>query len=118
MVSSVLFGCWINGLLLLQKVDELDISVFAKVALELLLVEHFKVLDVADVDVPSGTRVNGKGQGRRQGSSVLSPSDLQATIIQGQPLIRRHLEECVRRSGINECHELEMKSEATPEEMM
>ena len=44
--------------LLLQEIDELNVPVLAKVALELVLAEDLEVLDVAHVHVPSRTAVH------------------------------------------------------------
>ena len=93
-------------ILFLQEVDEFDITILAEIALQLFLVEDLKVLDIADVDVPRRSGMDGESKGRRQGTSVLSPTDLQAAIVEGQTLVGCHLEEGVGRSGINECHEL------------
>lgn len=52
-------------LLLLQEVDQFDVSEFAKVPLESLIAESLKVLDVTNVHVPCSARMYGKRQRRR-----------------------------------------------------
>lgn len=52
-------------LLLLQEVDQFDVSEFAKVPLESLIAESLKVFDVTNVHVPCSARMYGKRQRRR-----------------------------------------------------
>jgi hypothetical protein len=52
-------------ILLLQEVNEFDIAILAEIALQLFLVEDLKVLDIADVDVPRRSGMDGESKGRR-----------------------------------------------------
>ena len=49
-------------ILLLQEVDQFDISELAKVPLESLFTESLEVLNVTDVHVPCCSRMYGKRQ--------------------------------------------------------
>ena len=44
-----------SAVFLLEEVDELNVAVFAKVALQLFLRERLKVFDIPDVNVPRRT---------------------------------------------------------------
>ena len=92
--------------LLLQEVDELDIAVLAKVALELFLGVDLKVLDVANVDITRRAAVHGERDRGRERAAVLAPADLQPTVVQGKALVRSDLEESERRGWVDEGHEL------------
>ncbi len=53
-----------RDVLFFQKVDQLDVTVLSEVPLQSLLCERLKVLNVSDVYIPRGARVNGKSQSR------------------------------------------------------
>lgn len=95
-----------RNLLLLEEVDKFDLAKFAKVLLELLLAKGFEVFDVSNVDIPGRTRVHGQCQCGGKRTRVLAPTDLETTVVQGQPLVRSNLEEGQCGSRINECNEL------------
>lgn len=95
-----------HNLLLLQKIDELDISKLAKVSLEFILCECLKVLDVPNVYVSCCTGVDSECQGRRQRARVLPPAYFETTVVHREPLVRSYLEERERRGWVDERHEL------------
>jgi len=45
--------------LLFQEINQLNISIFSKVSLETFLCPHLKVLNIANVDIPSRTSMDG-----------------------------------------------------------
>ena len=92
--------------LFLEEVDELDLAVLAKVALEALLGEGLEVLDVANVHIARGARVHGDGERRRQRPAVLAPANLEAAVVEREALIRRNLVESECRSRIDKGNEL------------
>lgn len=95
-----------RAILLLEEVDEFDVTVFAKVALQSFLRERFKVFDIADVHVPRRPRVYGQSEWGRKRAGVLAPSKLEPTIVERQTLIRRGMEKGKGRRRVDECHEL------------
>lgn len=95
-----------QDVLLAEEVDELDLSVLAKVALELVLVEDFKVLHVADVDVASRTGVDGHSESGGDGTWVLAPSDLETTVVQDETLERGDLVKRESGTGVDKRDEL------------
>lgn len=82
-----------SGLLFFQEVDEFDITILAEVPLQPLLAEGFEVLDISDVHIPRGSGVDGEGEGGRKRARVLTPTNLQPTIVKGQTLKRSDLVE-------------------------
>lgn len=101
-----------TNVLLFQEVDELDVTVFAEIAFQLLFSEGLVVFNVSDVDIAGGARVDGEREGRGQRARVLSPTNLQATVVQGEPLIGCHLEECICSVRVDECDELRRKEQS------
>lgn len=99
--------CEKSSVLFLQEIDQLNITVLSKVALQLLVAERFEVFNVADVDIPSSARVHCKGQRRRKGSSVLAPSDFETTVVESHALVGSHLEEGESSGWVNKGDELE-----------
>jgi hypothetical protein len=98
-----------RAVFLLEEVDEFDVTVFAKVALQLFLRERLKVFDVADVHVPRRTRVYGQSEWGRERAGVLTPSELEPTIVECQSLIGRGMEECEGRGRVDKRHKLMYK---------
>jgi hypothetical protein len=98
-----------GAVFLLEEVDEFDVAVFAKVALQLFLRERLKVFDVADVHVPRRTGVYGQGEWGRERAGVLTPSELEPTIVECQSLIGRGMEECESRGRVDKRYKLMYK---------
>jgi len=55
--------------------------------------------------------MDSKGKGGWQRSRILTPADLQATIVQREALVRSNLEECEGSCGVNKSHELKSPSQ-------
>jgi hypothetical protein len=98
-----------RAVFLLEEVDEFDVAVFAKVAFQLFLRERLKVFDVADVHVSRRTRVYSQSKLGRERAGVLSPSELQPTIVECQSLIGRGMEECKSRGRVDKRYKLMYK---------
>lgn len=96
--------------LLLEEVDELDITVLAEVPLQLLVVESIEVLDITDINVAGSTAMHSESKGRRKRAGVLAPANLEATVVQRQTLVGCDLEEGKRGSRVDERDELPISS--------
>jgi hypothetical protein len=73
---------WAKNALLLQEVDQFDLAIFPKISFEPFLREGFEVLDIANVNVPRGTRVHGKCQRWWKWPGVLPPTHFEPAIVQ------------------------------------
>lgn len=96
--------------LLLQEVDKFNFAVFAKVPLELILVEDLEIFDVSDVHVPRSTVGDRHAERRADWAWVLAPTDLEATVVEGQALVSSHLIESEGSVGVHKRDELSRKT--------
>jgi hypothetical protein len=94
------------NVLFFEEIDQFNIPVFPKVALEPLLGEEFKVFDVADVNVTRSSGVNGECYSGGKRARVLSPSHFETTVVESQALECRHLIESERSGRIDKHYEL------------
>ena len=92
--------------LFFQEVDELDITILAEVPLQPLLAEGVEVLNVPNVHVPRRTRVDGERESGRKRARVLTPADLQPTVVKGQALEGSNLVERHSSSRVDEGNKL------------
>jgi len=92
--------------LFFQEVDEFDITILAKVPLQPLLTEGVEVLNIPDIHVPRCTRVDGERESWREWARVLTPADLQPTVVKGQALVGSDLVERHSSSRVDEGNEL------------
>lgn len=74
-------------LLLLEEVDELDVTELSKVPFEPLVSEGLKVLYIPNVDVPCSSGVDSQSQSGGEGPRVLSPADLESAVVQSESLV-------------------------------
>ena len=96
--------------LFFQEVDEFDFAIFAEVPLQLFLAEGFEVLDISYVHIPRRTRVDGEREGGRKRARVLTPTDLQPTVVECQTLKRSDLVEGHSGSRVHKGNELYNRS--------
>lgn len=96
-----------GGLLFLQEVDQFDVTVFTKVSLQLVLRERLEVLDVANIDIPRGSRVHSHGKSGRKRARILAPTNFESSVVQSETLIGSDLVESESRGCLDECDELE-----------
>ena len=92
--------------LFFQEVDKFDIAVLAKVPFQPLLAEGIEVLDVSNVHVPRCTRVDRECESGRKWAGVLTPANLQPTVVEGQALEGSDLVEGHGSRWVNEGDEL------------
>lgn len=104
-------------------VDELELSVLAKVSPEALLAERVKVLDVSDlraagsalafahglkrahVDVARSTRLDDHGDPGARRAGALAPADLEPAVVERDALVRCGLVEGECALRVDESHE-------------
>lgn len=92
--------------LFFQEVDKFDLAVLAEVPLQLLLVEGLEVFNVSYVHISRGARVDGERKSGGKRARVLTPADLQPTVVQGHALEGGNLIESHGSSGVDEGNEL------------
>ena len=92
--------------LLLQVVDQFDITILQEIALESFFVKEIKILDPTDVNVPRRSRMHSKCECRGERARRFTPANLETTIVERKALITCYLIECECRGRINECDKL------------
>ena len=70
--------------LLAQGVDQLDFTILGEVLSQTFLGP--RLVQVADVNITRGTTADSKGDGRRKGTRVLTPSNLETAVVNHQSL--------------------------------
>ena len=72
--------------LFLEKIDKFDISVFPEISFQSVFCEGLEVFNVSDVDISRGPRMNRERKCRRQWARILSPTNLQPSVIKRKTL--------------------------------
>lgn len=70
-----------NDLLLLKEVNKFNVTILAKVPLQPLIGESFKIFHVPNIDISRCAGMHGQSELRVQWTRIFTPTNLEATVI-------------------------------------
>lgn len=94
-----------HAVLLFEGIHLLDFAKVAKVSPKLFLIEGIRIVDIAHVDVPRATRLHSHSDSGAQRARMLSPANLEPTVVNHNARVRGKVEEGKSSIRIDESDE-------------